>query len=133
MVVRNISKFLYGLVQFLFRPKFIDVGTFVLQGVEVPLHWSIVVWVPSFAHARGHVDGFTEPGESLRCVLAPLVAVQDQAALCHTLGIQCLLQGAHSQVAGNVFVRYTGHHTPVMEVYDGRNCTRHPHSSGTGM
>lgn len=98
MVVSNICKFLHGLAQFLFRPKFIDAGTFVLPGVEVPLHWRIVVGVPGFAHALGHVDGFTEPGESLRCVLAPLAAVQDQTALCQTLGIQCPLQGAHSQV-----------------------------------
>ena len=35
------------------------------------------------------------------------------------LGIQCLLQGAFSQVTGDVPVRYTGHHAPVMEVYDG--------------
>ncbi len=119
MVVSNISKFLHSLVQFIFRPEFIDVGTFVLQGVEVPLHWRIVVWIPGFAHALDHVHRFTELGESLRCILAPLVAVQDQAALCRTLGIQCLLQGAHSQVAGNESVRYTGHHAPVMEVYDG--------------
>ena len=29
------SKFLHGLVPFLFRPEFIDAGTFALQGVEV--------------------------------------------------------------------------------------------------
>ena len=51
MVVGDIRKFLYGLVQFILRPKFIEVGTFVLEGVEVPLHWRIVVWVSGFAHA----------------------------------------------------------------------------------
>ena len=119
MVVSNISKFLHSLVQFIFRPEFIDVGTFVLQGVEVPLHWRIVVWIPGFAHALGHMDGSAELYESLRCILAPLVAVQDQASLCQMLGIQRLLQGAHGQVAGDVPVRYAGHHAPVIEVYDG--------------
>ena len=87
MVVSSISKFLHGPVKFLFRPEFIDVGTFVLQGVEVPFHWRIVIWVPCFAHALGHVDGFAELYECLRCILASLVAVQDQATLCRMLGI----------------------------------------------
>lgn len=119
MVVGNIGKFLYGLVQFIFRPKFIEVGTFVLQGVEVPFHRGIVVWVSGFAHALGHMDGFAEFYKSLRCVLAPLVAVQDQTARRRMLGIQGLPQGADGQVAGDVPVRYAGHHAPVIEVYDG--------------
>ena len=64
------------------------------------------------------MDGFTELCKSLRCILAPLVAVQDQAALCQMLGIQCLLQSAFSQVTGDVPVRYTGHYASVMKVYD---------------
>ena len=119
MVVSGISEFLHSLVQLLLRTEFIEVGALVLQGIEVPLHWRIVVWIPGFAHALDHVHRFTELSESLRCILAPLVAVQDQAALCRKLGIQCLLQSAYSQVAGNVSVRYAGHHAPVMEVYDG--------------
>ena len=71
------------------------------------------------AYALGHMDGSAELYESLRCILAPLVAVQDQASLCQMLGIQRLLQGAHGQVAGDVPVRYAGHHAPVIEVYDG--------------
>lgn len=66
----------------------------------------IVVCVSGFTHVLSHVDGFTECGESLQGILAPLVAVQDQSVLCRTLGIQCLLQVALSQVAGNVSVRY---------------------------
>lgn len=34
------------------------------------------------------------------------------------LGIQCLLQRANRQVAGDLPVCYAGDHTPVMEVYD---------------
>lgn len=64
------------------------------------------------------MDGFTELCKSLRCIPAPLVAVQDQAALCQMLGIQCLLQSAFSQVTGDVPVRYTGHYASVMKVYD---------------
>jgi hypothetical protein len=119
MVVSCISKFFYGLVQIILRPEFVQVGAFVFQSVEVPFHWRIVVWVPCFAHALGHVGGFAELYECLRCILAPLVAVQDQAALCRILGIQCFLQSAHSQITGNMSVRYTGHHAPVIEVYDG--------------
>ena len=118
VVVRGMSEFFHGLVQFILRPKSIEVDTFVLQCVEVPLHWCIVIWVSGFAHALGHMDGFTELYESLCCILAPLVAVQDQASLCRMLGIQCFLQGAHSQVTGDMPVRYTGYYAPVMKVYD---------------
>ncbi len=65
MVVDGIGEFLYSLVQFLLRPEFIQVGAFVLQGVEVPLHWRIIVWVSGFAHALGHMDRFAELYESL--------------------------------------------------------------------
>ena len=119
MVVRDISEFLHGLVQFLLCPEFIELGTFILQGIEVPFHWRIVVGVSGFAHALCHMDGFAVFYESLRCILAPLVAVQEQASLCQMLGIQCLLQGAYSQVTGDVFVCYTGDYASVIEIYDG--------------
>lgn len=64
------------------------------------------------------MDGFAEFYKSLRCVLAPLVSVQDQAVHCRMLRIQSLSQGADGQVAGDVPVRYAGHHAPVIEVYD---------------
>mgnify|MGYP006976469075 CR=1 FL=1 len=118
MVVGGISEFLHSLVQLLLCPEFIEVGALVLQGIEVPLHWRIVVWIPGFAHALGHMDGSAELYESLRCILAPLVAVQDQAILCRMLVIQRLAQGADSQVAGDVPIRYAGHHAPVIKVYD---------------
>lgn len=38
--------------------------SFALPGVKVPLHWRIVVR-PGFAHALGHVGGFTELYECL--------------------------------------------------------------------
>ena len=118
MAVRDISEFLHDLVQFLICSEFIELGTFILQGIEVPFHWRIVVGVSGFAHALCHMDGFAVFYESLRCILAPLVAVQEQASLCQMLGIQCLLQGAYSQVTGDVFVCYTGDYTPVIEIYD---------------
>ena len=65
MVVGGISEFFHGLVQLLLRAEFIEVGTLVLQGVEVPLHWRIIVWVSGFAHALGHMDRFAELYESL--------------------------------------------------------------------
>lgn len=119
MVVGGISEFLHSLVQLLLCPEFIEVGALVLQGIEVPLHWRIVVWIPGFAHALGHMDGSAELYESLRCILTPLVAVQEQFPLCGMPGIQRLLQGAYGQVAGDVPVRYAGHYAPVIEVYDG--------------
>ena len=118
MVAGDISEFFHNPVQLILRSKFIEVGAFVLQSVEVPLHWRIVVWISGFAHALSYMDGFTELCKSLRCIPAPLVAVQDQAALCQMLGIQCLLQSAFSQVTGDVPVRYTGHYASVMKVYD---------------
>ena len=69
MVVRDISEFLHGLVQFLICPEFIELGTFILQGVEVPFHWRIVVGVSGFAHALCHMDGFAVFYESLRCIM----------------------------------------------------------------
>ena len=119
MVVGGISEFLHSLVQLLLCPEFIEAGALVLQGIEVPLHWRIVVWIPGFAHALGHMDGSAELYESLRCILTPLVAVQEQFPLCGMPGIQRLLQGAYGQVAGDVPVRYAGHYAPVIEVYDG--------------
>ena len=64
MVVRDISEFLHGLVQFLICSEFIELGAFVLQSVEVPFHRRIVVRVSGFAHALGHMDGFAELYES---------------------------------------------------------------------
>ncbi len=51
--------------EFLLRPEFIQIGAFVLQGVEVPLHWRIIVWVSGFAHALGHMGRPAELYESL--------------------------------------------------------------------
>ena len=119
MVVSGISEFLHSLVQLLLRTEFIEVGALVLQGIEVPLHWRIVVWIPGFAHALGHMDGSAELCESLRCILAPLVAVQDQAAVCRTLGFQCFLQRADRKFAVDMAVRYAGHYAPVIKIYDG--------------
>ncbi len=65
MIVGRIGEFLHSLVQFLLRPEFIQVGAFVLQGVEVPLHWRIIVWVSGFAHALGHMGRPAELYESL--------------------------------------------------------------------
>ena len=60
MVVSGISEFLHGLVQLLLRPKFIEVGAFILQGIEIPLHRRIVIWVSGLAHALGYMDRFAE-------------------------------------------------------------------------
>ena len=64
MIVGNICEFLHGLVQFLLCTKFIQVGTFVFQRVEIPLHGRIIVWIPCSAHTLGHMDRFAELYES---------------------------------------------------------------------
>ncbi len=65
MVVGRIGEFLHRLVQFLICPEFVQVGAFILQGVEVPLHWRIIVWVSGFTHALGHMGRLTELYKSL--------------------------------------------------------------------
>ncbi len=126
MVVGGIGEFLHSPVHLLLRPKFIQVGAFVLQGVEVPLHWRIVIRVSGFAHTLGHMDRPAEVYKCLGCILAPLIAVQNQAALRQMLGIQCFLQGTDCQVTGDVPVCYACNYTPVIEVYDGTVVTYIP-------
>ena len=60
MVVGDIGEFFHCLVQFLFRPESIQVDAFVFEGVEIAFHRRIVIWIPGFAHALGHMDGSTE-------------------------------------------------------------------------
>ena len=126
MVVGGVGEFLHCSVQLLLRPEVIQVGAFVLQGVDVSFHRCIVVWVSCLTHALGHMDRFAKLYEILRCILASLVTVQDQALFCRALCLQCLLQGADCQVTGDVPVCYTGDHTAVIEVYDGAVITDLP-------
>ena len=46
---------------------------FVLQGVEAPLHWRIIVWLSGFAHALWPMGRHAELYKSLWCILASLV------------------------------------------------------------
>lgn len=65
MVVGDIDKFLYCPVQFFLCPESLQVGTSILQHVEMPLHRRVVIWVSSLAHALGHMDRFAELYECL--------------------------------------------------------------------
>ena len=65
MIVGNKGEFLHSPVQSVLSLKFIQVGAFVLQSVEVPLHRSIVKWASGLAHTLGHMDAFAEVDESL--------------------------------------------------------------------
>ena len=56
MVIDDIRKFFHGLIKCFLCLKFIQIGTFIFQGVKVSLHWCIVIWVSSFAHALCHMD-----------------------------------------------------------------------------
>ena len=119
IVVGNIGEFLHGLVHLFLRPKFVQIYTFVLQSVEVPLHRRNVIWISGFLHAPGHMGRFAELYESFSRILAFPVTVQDQTVVCRTLGFQCFLQRADRKFAGDMAVRYTRCYAPVMEIYDG--------------
>ena len=58
MVVGGIGEFFHSLIQFLFRPEFVQIGAFILQSVEVSLHRRIVVWISGFAHALDYMGRF---------------------------------------------------------------------------
>ena len=64
MVVGGIGEFFHSLIQFLLRLKFVQIGAFILQNVEVSLHRRIVVWISGFAHALDHTGRFAELCES---------------------------------------------------------------------
>lgn len=82
-----------GLVPFCI--KFVHIGAFVLQHVNLPLHQRIVIWISGFARALGHcaVSGRLLPGVGI-----PMLSV--------TL-----------RIAGDIAVRYACHYTPVMEMF----------------
>ena len=60
IVVGNIGEFLHGLVHLFLRPKFVQIYTFVLQSVEVPLHRRIVIWISGFLHVPSHMGRFAK-------------------------------------------------------------------------
>ena len=78
MVIGDIRKFFHGLIKCFLCLKLIQIGTFIFQGVKVSLHWCIVIWVSSFAHALCHMDRFAEFHKCPGGVLGTLIAVQNQ-------------------------------------------------------
>lgn len=60
MVIADIRKFFYRLIERFLCPKFIQIGAFVFQSVEVSLHWRVVIWVSCLTHALGYMDRFAE-------------------------------------------------------------------------
>ena len=126
MAAGDIGEVLHRPIQVFLRAKIVQVGAFILQCVEVALHRRVVVGISGPAHALGDLGAFTEFRESPGCILAALIAVEDDAALCQMLRIQSFLQGADGQVAGDVPVCYAGDHASVIEVHDGTVVTRFP-------
>ena len=56
IIVFNIRKFFYFLIERLLYLKFMKVCTLVFQSVEITLHRGIVVWISCLAHALRHMN-----------------------------------------------------------------------------
>ena len=56
IIVIDVCKFFDSLIKRIFCFEFKQVGTLVFEGVEIALHWGIVVWISGFAHALRHMN-----------------------------------------------------------------------------
>ena len=56
MIIINVCKFFYLLIECFLCCKLIQICAFILQGIEVTLHRCIVVRIPCFAHALCHIS-----------------------------------------------------------------------------
>lgn len=118
MVILDICKFLHCLIKIFLFPKFIQIYTFILQRIKIPLHWCIIVWISGFTHTLDYMDRFAELHKCLGCILGTLIAVKDQFPFDLRLGIQGFLQCPYCKITGDTAVGYAGNHTPVIQVYD---------------
>lgn len=60
VVVADICKFFYRLIERLFCLKFIQIRAFIFQRIKISSHWRTVIRVPCLTHALFYMDGFTE-------------------------------------------------------------------------
>lgn len=63
MIIINVCKFFYLLIECFLCCKLIQICAFILQGIEVTLHRCIVVRISCFAHALCHIYRFAEFGK----------------------------------------------------------------------
>lgn len=69
MIIINVCKFFYLLIECFLCCKLIQICAFILQGIEVTLHRCIVVRIPCFAHALCHIYRFAEFGKCFGRIL----------------------------------------------------------------
>ena len=119
MVIADIGEFFYALAERFFCLKLIQIGAFVFQRIEIPLHRRVIIWLSRLTHALRHMDGFAEFHICLWCILGTLITVQDQFPFQCRLWIQRFLQCTDCKVTGDLAVRDTGNNTPVMQFKDG--------------
>lgn len=63
MIIINVCKFFYLLIECFLCCKLIQICAFILQGIEITLHRCIVVRISCFAHALCHIYRFAEFGK----------------------------------------------------------------------
>ena len=69
MIIINVCKFFYLLIECFLCCKLIQICAFILQGIEITLHRCIVVRIPCFAHALCHIYRFAEFGKCFGRIL----------------------------------------------------------------
>lgn len=69
MIIINVCKFFYLLIECLLCCKLIQICAFILQGIEITLHRCIVVRISCFAHALCHIYRFAEFGKCFGRIL----------------------------------------------------------------
>lgn len=69
MIIINVCKFFYLLIECFLCCKLIQICAFILQGIEVTLHRCIVVRISCFAHALCHIYRFAEFGKCFGRIL----------------------------------------------------------------
>ena len=69
MIIINVCKFFYLLIECFLCCKFIQICAFILQGIEVTLHRCIVVRISCVAHALCHIYRFAEFGKCFGRIL----------------------------------------------------------------
>ena len=69
MIIINVCKFFYLLIECFLCCKLIQICAFILQGIEITLHRCIVVRISCFAHALCHIYRFAEFGKCFGRIL----------------------------------------------------------------
>lgn len=118
IIILNICKFLYRLIEWLLGFKIMEVGTLVLQSIEITLHWGIVIRITGLAHALCYMNGFAKFNKCFRCKLRPLIAMEYQIPFYFRLRIQGYLQRPNGEITGNVSICNADYRASIMHIND---------------